>query len=68
MQELQNYIVFMFLQALQFVTGLYVLMAGVRLLLAELVPGFPGNLYETGSKFKPTFRLPSIIPHMHQTQ
>lgn len=37
-----NYIVFMFLQALQFVTGLYVLMAGVRLLLAELVPAFQG--------------------------
>ena len=37
-----NYIVFMFLQALQFVTGLYVLMAGVRLLLAELDPAFQG--------------------------
>ena len=53
-----NYIVFMFLQALQFVTGLYVLMAGVRLLLAELVPAFQG----ISMKLVPNSKLPSIIP------
>ena len=45
-----NYIVFMFLQALQFVTGLYVLMAGVRLLLAELVPAL--RLFQVLCKHK----------------
>ncbi|WP_067143411.1 PTS sugar transporter subunit IIC [Oceanivirga salmonicida] len=37
-----NYVVFSFLQAIQFVVGVYVLLAGVRLLLAEIVPAFKG--------------------------
>lgn len=37
-----NYMVYAFLQAMQFVVGLYVLLSGVRLLLAEIVPAFQG--------------------------
>ncbi|BDP95499.1 hypothetical protein EfmGK941_25040 [Enterococcus faecium] len=33
---------FAFLQAIQFVVGVYVLLAGVRLLLGEIVPAFRG--------------------------
>ena len=38
----QNYIMYAFMQAIQFVVGVYILLAGVRLLLAEIVPAFRG--------------------------
>lgn len=37
-----NYLMHAFLQAIQFVVGVYVLLAGVRLLLSEIVPAFRG--------------------------
>ncbi|WP_314155040.1 PTS ascorbate transporter subunit IIC, partial [Rouxiella badensis] len=37
-----SYLVFAFLQSVQFVVGVYVLLAGVRLLLAEIIPAFRG--------------------------
>ena len=37
-----NYLMHAFLQAIQFVVGVYVLLSGVRLLLAEIVPAFRG--------------------------
>lgn len=37
-----NYLMHAFLQAIQFVVGVYVMLAGVRLLLAEIVPAFRG--------------------------
>lgn len=38
----QHYLMFAFLQAIQFVVGVYVLLSGVRLLLGEIVPAFRG--------------------------
>lgn len=38
----QNYLMYAFLQSIQFVVGIYVLLAGVRLLLGEIVPAFRG--------------------------
>ena len=58
-----NYIVFMFLQALQFVTGLYVLMSGVRLLLAELVPAFQGISMKLVPNSKPALDCPVLFPY-----
>lgn len=58
-----NYVVFMFLQALQFVTGLYVLMAGVRLLLAELVPAFQGISMKLVPDSKPALDCPVLFPY-----
>jgi PTS system ascorbate-specific IIC component len=37
-----NYLVHAFLQAIQFVVGVYVLLSGVRLILGEIVPAFRG--------------------------
>ena len=37
-----NYLMYAFLQSIQFVVGVYVLMAGVRMLLGEIVPAFRG--------------------------
>jgi PTS system ascorbate-specific IIC component len=58
-----NYIVYMFLEALQFVTGLYVLMAGVRLLLAELVPAFQGISMKLVPDSKPALDCPVLFPY-----
>ena len=52
-----------FLQALQFVTGLYVLMAGVRLLLAELVPAFQGISMKLVPNSKPALDCPVLFPY-----
>ncbi len=38
----QNYLMYAFLQSIQFVVDIYVLLAGVRLLLGEIVPAFRG--------------------------
>lgn len=38
----KNYIVFAILQAITFCVGLFILLTGVRLLIAELVPAFAG--------------------------
>ncbi len=38
----KHYLMHAFLQAIQFVVGIYVLLAGVRLLLGEIVPAFRG--------------------------
>lgn len=37
-----HYIMYAFLQAIQFVVGVYILLSGVRMLLAEIVPAFKG--------------------------
>lgn len=58
-----NYIVYMFLQSLQFVTGLYVLMSGVRLLLAELVPAFQGISMKLVPNSKPALDCPVLFPY-----
>ncbi|MCQ4034126.1 hypothetical protein FK513_32625, partial [Klebsiella pneumoniae] len=37
-----NYLMYAFMQSIQFVAGVFVLYSGVRLLLNELVPAFRG--------------------------
>ena len=58
-----NHIVYAFLQALQFVTGLYVLMAGVRMLLAEIVPAFQGISMKLVPYSKPALDCPVLFPY-----
>ena len=50
-------------QALQFCKGLYVLMAGVRLLLAELVPAFQGISMKLVPNSKPALDCPVLFPY-----
>ncbi|AEB06240.1 PTS system IIC component, L-Asc family [Coriobacterium glomerans PW2] len=56
-----NYMVFAFLQAMQFVVGLYVLLAGVRLLLAEIVPAFQGISMKLVPEAKPALDCPVLF-------
>ncbi|QWT17662.1 PTS ascorbate transporter subunit IIC [Collinsella sp. zg1085] len=58
-----NYLVFAFLQAMQFVVGLYVLLAGVRLLLAELVPAFQGISMKLVPDAKPALDCPVLFTY-----
>lgn len=58
-----NYLVYAFLQAMQFVVGLYVLLAGVRLLLAELVPAFQGISMKLVPDAKPALDCPVLFTY-----
>lgn len=58
-----NYMVYAFLQAMQFVVGLYVLLAGVRLLLAEIVPAFQGISQKLVPNAKPALDCPVLFPY-----
>lgn len=58
-----HYMVYAFLQAMQFVVGLYVLLAGVRLLLAELVPAFQGISMKLVPDAKPALDCPVLFTY-----
>lgn len=58
-----NYMVYAFLQAMQFVVGLYVLLAGVRLLLAELVPAFQGISMKLVPNARPALDCPVLFTY-----
>jgi PTS system ascorbate-specific IIC component len=55
--------VYAFLEAMQFVVGLYVLLAGVRLLLAEIVPAFQGISQKLVPNAKPALDCPVLFPY-----
>lgn len=58
-----NHMMFAFLQAIQFVVGVYVLMAGVRLLLGEIVPAFRGISMKLVPNAKPALDCPVLFPY-----
>ena len=58
-----NFMVYAFLQAMQFVVGLYVLLAGVRLLLAELVPAFQGISMKLVPDARPALDCPVLFAY-----
>lgn len=59
----QNYLMFAFLQAIQFVVGIYVLLAGVRLLLGEIVPAFRGIAMKLVPDAVPALDAPVFFPY-----
>lgn len=58
-----NYIMYAFLQAMQFVVGVYVLLSGVRLLLGEIVPAFRGIAMKLVPDSKPALDCPVLFPY-----
>lgn len=48
---------------MQFVVGLYVLMTGVRMLLAEIVPAFQGISMKLVPNSKPALDCPVLFPY-----
>lgn len=57
-----SYLIYAFLQSVQFVVGVYVLLAGVRLLLAEIVPAFRGIALRIVPNAIPALDCPVLFP------
>lgn len=59
----QNYVMFAFIQSIQFVVGVYVLLSGVRLLLGEIVPAFRGIAMKLVPDAIPALDCPVFFPY-----
>lgn len=58
----QNMFVFSLLQAITFAAGVYVVLAGVRMLIAEIVPAFKGIADKLVPDAKPALDCPTVFP------
>lgn len=58
-----NYIVFAIVQSLIFAAGVYVVLAGVRMVIAEIVPAFKGWADKLVPDSKPALDCPIVFPY-----
>lgn len=59
----QNYIVYALMQGGQFAAGVFIILAGVRLILNEIVPAFRGISQKLVPNAKPALDVPIIYPY-----
>lgn len=59
----QSFLVFAILQAITFAGGVFVILAGVRLILAEIVPAFTGIAETLVPNAKPAIDCPVVYPY-----
>ena len=59
----QSYLVFAIIQAITFAAGVYVILAGVRMILAEIVPAFTGIATSLVPNAKPAIDCPVVYPY-----
>ncbi|MGX5373585.1 PTS ascorbate transporter subunit IIC [Bacillus cereus] len=57
-----NFIVFSVMQAISFAAGVYIILAGVRMLIAEIVPAFKGIAEKIAPNAKPALDCPTVFP------
>ncbi|MGE7092015.1 PTS ascorbate transporter subunit IIC [Lysinibacillus sp. NPDC048646] len=57
-----NFIVFAIIQAITFAAGVYIILAGVRMLIAEIIPAFKGIADKVVPNTKPALDCPTIFP------
>jgi ascorbate PTS system EIIC component len=58
-----HYIVFSLIQAVTFAAGVFVILSGVRLVLAEIVPAFKGISTKIVPDSKPALDCPIVFPY-----
>lgn len=57
-----NFIIFAVMQAITFAAGVYIILAGVRMLIAEIIPAFKGIADKLVPNTKPALDCPTIFP------
>ncbi|MFC0470953.1 PTS ascorbate transporter subunit IIC [Halalkalibacter kiskunsagensis] len=57
-----NFIVFSLMQAITFAAGVFIILAGVRMLIAEIVPAFKGIAEKVAPNTKPALDCPTVFP------
>ncbi|WJV54035.1 PTS ascorbate transporter subunit IIC [Pectobacteriaceae bacterium CE90] len=58
----QNYIVFAIIQSITFAAGVYIILAGVRMVISEIVPAFKGIADKLVKDAKPALDCPTVFP------
>ncbi|WP_426381657.1 PTS ascorbate transporter subunit IIC [Mammaliicoccus lentus] len=59
----QNFIVFSVIQGVTFAAGVFIILTGVRLILAEIVPAFKGISEKLVTNTKPALDCPIVFPY-----
>lgn len=59
----QHFIVFSIIQAITFAGGVYIILSGVRLVLAEIIPAFSGIATTLVPNAKPAIDCPVVYPY-----